>query len=234
LIVLSVDTSTPVGSVALTKKEEVLAEYILRVAHTHARHVLVLIERMLADCGVSFETLDALAVTVGPGSFTGLRIGMATVKGLAYAAKKPVLGVSTLLALAQNLAFAPYPICPLLDAKKKEVYCGIYRDPGDGTPRTEWEDRAIAPHKLISRISEKTLFLGDGTLLYRDLLAKTLGAKALFAPESLHFPRASNVGRLAYYRLREGKVDHLFTLTPRYLRRSEAETARDERERFVD
>ena len=234
MIVLSVDTSTLVGSVAVTKKEKVLAEYILQVAHTHAQHVLVLIERILADCGISFEAVDALAVTVGPGSFTGLRIGMATVKGLAYATEKPVLGIPTLLALAQNLPFLPYPICPMLDAKKKEVYCGIYRDSGDGMPRAEWEDCAIAPHQLIAHIREKTLFLGDGTVVYRDFLEKALGAKALFAPEGSHFPRASNVGRLAYGRLKEGNVDHVFTLTPRYLRRSEAEIAQEERERFVD
>jgi tRNA threonylcarbamoyladenosine biosynthesis protein TsaB len=223
-----------VGSVAVTKKEEVLAEYILQAARTHAQQVLVLIERVLTDCGITFEAVDALAVTIGPGSFTGLRLGMATVKGLAYAAGKPVVGIPTLLALAQNLPFAPYPICPMLDAKKKEVYCGIYRDLGDGMPQVEWEDRAISPHQLMGHIHEKTLFLGDGTRVYRDLLEKALGAKALFAPASYHFPRASNIGRLAYGRLKEGNVDHIFTLTPRYLRRSEAEIAQEERERFVD
>jgi tRNA threonylcarbamoyladenosine biosynthesis protein TsaB len=229
-----VDTSTLVGSVAVTRKEQVLAEYILQVRHTHAQHLPLLIERILADCGITFDTLDALAVTIGPGSFTGLRLGMATVKGLAYAARKPIVGIPTLLALAQNLPFAPYPICPMLDAKKKEVYCGLYRDRGDGIVSMEWEDRAISPQKLAAHIRDKTIFLGDGSRLYQDLLKQTLGVKAVFLPDNYHILRASNVGRLAYERLKEGKEDNIFALTLRYLRRSEAEIAQEEREKFAD
>jgi tRNA threonylcarbamoyladenosine biosynthesis protein TsaB len=227
LIVLSMDTSTLVGSVAVTREKQVLAEYTLQVRLTHTRHLLLLIERIMEDCGITFDTLDALAVTVGPGSFTGLRLGIATVKGLAYAAGKPVAGIPTLLALAENLPFAPYPICPMLDAKKKEVYCGLYQIQEDGIIFKEWEDCAISPQNLINHIHNKTIFLGEGSRLYQNLLKQNLGAKAVFVPDNYNFIRASNVGRLAYERLKQGKGDDVFTLTPCYLRRSEAEISRE-------
>ena len=227
MLILSLDTSTLVGSVAVTRDDDIVAESCINVQRTHAERLLPAITRMLEDCGLSFFDLDAVAVTEGPGSFTGLRIGMATAKGICFAAGKPVIGISTLTALAQNLAFARHPVCPVLDAKKKQVYCGLYRDAGDGMVRMEWEDRAASPEELVRRITEPTIFLGDGMRKYGAMLSKSLGGNALFAPANYHVVRASNIGRLARRRLQNGEADDLFTLTPRYLRRSDAEIARD-------
>ena len=230
MLILSLDTSTLVGSTAITRDDDIVAESCINVQRTHAERLLPAIKRMLEECGLSFSQIDAVAVTEGPGSFTGLRIGMATAKGICFAADKPIVGISTLAALAQNLAFARHPVCPVLDAKKKQVYCGLYRDPGDGLLRMEWSERAASPEELVRRITETTIFLGDGMRKYGSMLSKALGPKALFAPANYHVVRASNVGRLARRRLRNGETDDLFTLTPRYLRRSDAEIARDDRQ----
>ncbi len=227
MLILSVDTSTFAGSVALTRGDEVVAETCLNVPRTHSARLLPAIEKTLADCETGYAQLDGFAVTIGPGSFTGLRISLSVVKGLAYAAHKPLVSVSTLEALAHNLPFCRYQVCPLLDAKKKQVYWGLYRDSGEGMLAEVLGDRLTGPEELAGLIIEPTVFIGEGVKAYGPLLREILKSDALFAPATFHPVRASNVGRLAYGRLRAGDVDDPAALVPRYLRRSDAEIARD-------
>ena len=127
MIILAADTSTKIGSVALVEDESPIAEYTLNVSETHSARLMPTIDRVLKDCGMQIAEVDALAVAIGPGSFTGLRIGLATFKGLALAAEKRLVAVPTLDALAASLAFSQHMVCPILDARMGEVYAEFYR-----------------------------------------------------------------------------------------------------------
>jgi tRNA threonylcarbamoyladenosine biosynthesis protein TsaB len=157
--------------------------------------------------------------------------GVSTVKGLAYALRVPVVGVPTLEVLAQNVRFAPSLICPVLDARKKEVYASLFRGDGEGNLQKISEDWVLSPEKLCSRITEKTIFLGSGTEVYGATFKKNLGPLALFAPPELSLPRAVHVARLSIPKFRSGVTLDIFSFTPVYVRRSEAEIHYEAKER---
>jgi len=175
--------------------------------------------------GASLKVRDiqGIALSLGPGSFTGLRIGVSTVKGLAYALKIPVVGVSTLEALSGNVPYCSSIICPLLDARKKEVYAAFFLGDGSGRVTRKSEDWVLSPEELCRRITGKTLFLGNGIEVYAEVLQKNLGFLASFAPPELSLPRALNVARLSLPKFQKGQTLDLFSFTPIYIRRSEAE-----------
>src|SRR6266478_6775542 len=158
--VLAVETSTLAGGAALLDGELVVGEYALDVSATHSERLMGAIDRLLTDAGWSVRDLEGLAVSVGPGSFTGLRIGLSTVKGLALALSIPIVPVPTLDAMAALLPFAALPVCPVLDARKREVYASLYRWDGAGMHRV-WEYLAIAPADLARRLDEPVIVLGD-------------------------------------------------------------------------
>src|SRR2546425_10061626 len=159
--VLAVETSTLAGGAALLDGELVVGEYVLDVSATHSERLMGAIDRLLTDAGWTVRDLEGLAVSVGPGSFTGLRIGLSTVKGLALALSIPIVAVPTLDAMAALLPFAALPVCPVLDARKREVYASLYRWDGLGM-RREWEYLAIAPGDLARRLHEPVIVVGDG------------------------------------------------------------------------
>jgi tRNA threonylcarbamoyladenosine biosynthesis protein TsaB len=225
MLVLAVETSTVHGGVALIGDGGLVSEYTLNVEVTHSERVLPAIERMLADAGVALSDLGGLAVSIGPGSFTGLRIGVSTVKGLAYATGLPVAAVPTLEAMAWLLPEARLPICPVLDARKQEVYAAIFQYGPDGLGRL-MDDAALAPEALAERIRKPTLFLGDGLLAYGDLFRRLLGDRYRLPPLSHRGARAACVAELGRQRLLGGAREDLATLAPRYLRASEAELRR--------
>lgn len=221
-ILLTVDTATSCGSVAVSRGETILGEILLNIKSTHTDRLLVTIRQLLTDTGVALEDLDALGVVVGPGSFTGLRVGVATVKGLALALEKPVAGVSSLRTLALQVPFSCHPLCVLLDARKNEVYAGLYGWEG-GMPVSFSEEAVHPPEKLLQSLEGEVLFVGDGALAYRTLIVRQLGARAHFIPWPLHLPRASSAAALALADLRQDRTLPLELLTPRYIRLSEAE-----------
>jgi len=220
--VLGIDTSTSCGSVGLIDQGEVVSDYLLNVPVTHSQRLLGAIELVLREAGCPIENLDGWAIALGPGSFTGLRIGVSTVKGLAFATGKPVTGVSTLDALAWQIAPTPYLICPIVDARKKELYTAFYRFENSLIKRQS-DDRAIKPEDLVRSIKEQTIFLGDGANTYRDFLLDSLSSLALFPSAPLHLSHGSMVAKLGSELLQRGECLDLSTFAPIYVRPSEAE-----------
>jgi tRNA threonylcarbamoyladenosine biosynthesis protein TsaB len=216
--VLAVETSTLAGGVALLDGESVRGEYVLDVRTTHSERLMSAIDRVLSDAGWTARDLQALAVAVGPGSFTGLRIGLSTIKGLAFALGIPVAPVPTLDAMAASLPWASLPVCPVIDARKGEVYTCLYRWDGTGM-RREWEYLAIPPEELARRLDEPTILLGDGASAVHAPLAR-------LAPPPRRAPSPACVGFLGLERLRAGSTIAPADLTPLYLRPSEAELKR--------
>ncbi len=189
------------------------------------------VDWLLNASHVSIKDIDAFAISIGPGSFTGLRIGLSTAKGFSYATNKPIVPVSTLDAFARTLPFCPHFICPMLDARKNELYTGLYK----------WEDNilkkviretAIKPGDflkdlkefyVLKEIKEPTVFLGEGAKIYKKLITDTLQTNAFFAPVSKMSPSASSVAEIASEKLNEGIFTDPVSLTPFYIRKSEAE-----------
>lgn len=220
--VLGVETSTPAGGAALLDGDQLVAEYTLNVTTTHSERVLATIDRLLQDSGWRPEMLEGLAVAIGPGSFTGLRIGVSTVKGLAFSLGIPVAAVSTLEALAWTLPFAREPVCPVLDARKGEVYAALFHWEDERLVR-DWEDQALDPEELCRRLSGPVIFAGDGVQSYGVLFKERLGPRAIFAPPARRLPSPAAVAQLGHARLVSGEVVDPVALAPRYLRPSEAE-----------
>ena len=225
MLVLGIETSTIQGGVALVGEAGLLSEYTLNVEATHSERLLPAIDRTLRDAGLELGALQGLAVAIGPGSFTGLRIGLSTAKALAYATGLPLVGVPSLEALAWAVPAARWPICPVLDARKQEVYAALFRTDPDGVTRLT-EDQALAPEALCERISEPTLFLGDGVAVYGELFRRLLGDRFLALPPALRGGRPASVADLGRRRLLLGERDPVDGLVPRYLRPSEAELRR--------
>jgi tRNA threonylcarbamoyladenosine biosynthesis protein TsaB len=221
--ILGIDTSTSCGSVGLVDGDSVIAEYLLNIPTTHSERLLNSVEYVLEQAGCSIKDLDGWAISLGPGSFTGLRIGMSTIKGLAFATEKPVAGVPTLDTLASNISPTPYLICPILDARKGEVYASLYRYDGGDSPKRASAYQAISPENLVKNIKEKTIFLGNGVNTYGDYLLNALPTLATFVSAPLNLLRGSAVARLGLKRIQEHEVLDLSTFTPIYVRASEAE-----------
>lgn len=224
MIVLGIESSSSQGGVALVGRDGLIAEYVLNVEATYAERLLPAVDRILQDARVRIEEVEGLSVALGPGSFTGLRIGLSTVKGLALATGKPVVGVPTLEAMAWSLPYCRYPICPILDARKKEVYCALFEYRGAHLTRL-MEDAPLSPHALVERITQPTLFIGDGWRVCGDLLQQALGALAM-APPAFTGASPAAVADLGRRRLLRGEKDPIEALVPRYLRPSEAELQR--------
>ncbi len=224
MIVLGIESSSTQGGVALVGEEGVIAEYVLSVEATYAERLMPAIDRVLQDARMTILEVEGLAVSIGPGSFTGLRIGLSTVKGLALATGKPVVGVPTLQALAWSLPYCRYPLCPILDARKKEVYCALF-EYRDAQLVCLMEDSALSPQALVARISQATLFIGDGWRVYQAFLRQALGALAIPPPASRGASPAA-VADLGRRRLLQGEKNPVEELVARYIRPSEAELKR--------
>ena len=216
--VLAVETSTLAGGVALLEGDRLVAEYVLDVSVTHSERVLAVIDRVLADAGWAAATLGGLAVAVGPGSFTGLRVGISTVKGLAVGLGLPVAAVPTLDAMAAALPLAALPVCPVLRARQNEVYAAVYRWVGEGF-RRETDYLAVPPAEVAERLTEPTLLLGDGAEAVQSPHARRVSP-----PHRV--PSPACVAVLGRARLALGETVLPAALAPLYLRPSEAELRR--------
>ena len=227
--VLGIDTSTPCGSVGLIHDDQVTSEYILNIPVTHSERLLRVIELVLREARCPIGDLDGWAISLGPGSFTGVRIGVSTVKGLSFATQKPVVGVSTLDVLVSQISPTPYLICPIIDARKGEVYTAFYRYEDGNLPKRQSDYEAMAPENLVEKIKERTIFVGDGAKTYGNDLRNSLPTFAVFPPVPLHLPHGSAVARLGLELLRRGDYLDLPKFTPIYVRPSEAEVKWRER-----
>jgi len=229
--VLGIDTSTACGGVGLIHDDQVTSEYILNIPVTHSERLLRVIEFVLREARCPIGDLDGWAISLGPGSFTGVRIGVSTVKGLSFATQKPVLGVSTLDVLASQISPTPYLICPIIDARKGEVYTAFYRYEDGNLPKRQSDYEAMVPENLVERIKERTIFVGDGAKTYGNDLRNSLPTLAVFPPAPLHSPHGSAVARLGLELLRRRDYLDLPKFSPIYVRPSEAEVKWRERHR---
>jgi tRNA threonylcarbamoyladenosine biosynthesis protein TsaB len=229
MLILGIETSTNTGSIALASDEGVIAQYSLNIEVTHSERLMATVDRVLKDTGITIAQIDGFAVAVGPGSFTGLRIGISTVKGLALSTDKPVAAVPTLQGLAWNLPYAGYPICPLLDARKKEVYAALYKHDGAALVQM-MPDTVISLTRLKDAIPGETVFTGEGSLLFRAEIKEIFGKRALFAPRSAILPSAAAIAEIGLDMIRGGKPADPDTLAPKYIRRPEAEVAWEKRQ----
>ena len=220
--ILAVDTATKSCSVAVIDGDSLLAESTSVNDQTHSRHLLNIIDNVLGMAGLKISQLDGFAVSIGPGSFTGLRIGIASVKGLAFSLTKPVVGVSSLETLAFQCRQNPYLICPVLDARKQEVYFCRYRFT-NGKLEKENQERVASPAEAVRGIREPCLFVGNGAKLYQELISTGLGELAHFAAEKQHTIRASAVARLSLPRFKRQEIDDVQLLVPHYIRQSDAD-----------
>ncbi|MCF8112197.1 MAG: tRNA (adenosine(37)-N6)-threonylcarbamoyltransferase complex dimerization subunit type 1 TsaB [Desulfobacteraceae bacterium] len=228
---LAVDTAGKACSVALMNRGEIRAEFYAYLAQTHARHLMRLIDSVLEVAGIGTDEIEAFGVTTGPGSFTGLRIGIATVKGMAMAHEKPAAGVSTLSVLAYPFRYEERLICSVIDARKGEVYGAVYRT-GQNAIAEVRPAFVCPPARLLEKIGEigePCLFVGSGAALYRDDIARHLGSGASFAPDSANHIRAGVVAEMAYSRLLRGRGESVFDLVPSYVRKSDAKRKRAEK-----
>ncbi|OQB15994.1 MAG: tRNA threonylcarbamoyladenosine biosynthesis protein TsaB [Firmicutes bacterium ADurb.Bin193] len=217
--ILAVDSCTAVATCALTVGDTLVAEVVLNNKKTHSVKLLPLIEAMLKNADTDISEIDYFAVTTGPGSFTGQRIGISTVKGLAHATKKPCVAVSSLEALAYNLPSSPFIVCPILDARRDQVYTASFEGLERLTP-----DRAIALSELLSELDGRdVIFLGDGVPVFKETIEKALGKRAHFPPPHLIHLRGGSVATAAIKKIAENKVCDYNLLTPFYLRVSQAE-----------
>jgi len=220
--ILAVDTSTTAGGVTIMQSGRVLCDLRLDVPLSHAPRLLTLIHQVLALASIPPDSIDLFAVSQGPGSFTGLRIGAATLLGLGHALQRDVIGVDTLEALAMKGCWAPYPVATLLDARKGEVFAAIFRGTDTGLQRLT-PNLVMSPEAFCANITEPTVLLGTGVDVYRSVWEGSLGHLAIFPPPWLGMPCSVEVGVLAFT---QATIDHggpRAAFIPVYLRPSEAE-----------
>lgn len=222
LKILALDTATRCCSVALQVGGQLVAEQLAVSERTHSVHLMDMIRATLKMANVRLPAVDGFAVTIGPGSFTGLRIGISTIEGLAFAAGKPCAGISSLEALASACLPWPHAIYALMDARKGEVYAGLYCERSGGLERLEAE-RVLPVEAALQALDGPHLFVGDGAVRYQERIRSILGALASFAPPERNLPRAATVARLAGPLLMMEPGFDPKRLVPRYLRQSDAE-----------
>lgn len=224
--ILAFETATAQGSIALIDEHKLIAEYSLNIKSTHSERLMPALRTILSDTETKLKQVDALAISLGPGSFTGLRIGLATVKGLSFSTGKPIIGIPTLEAMAGQFAFAKPLVCPCLDARKGEIYTALY-DLQKGSPDGLIPATVTEPSKFLQAIKMEhhapILFLGDGVEPYRSQIVAILGEQACFAPLFANIPRAGSLAVRAVEKYCHNLFDDITNLEPIYLRKSEAE-----------
>lgn len=227
--ILALDSSGMVASVAIVEDDILLAEYTVNYKKTHSQTLLPMLSEAAKMIELDLNTVDAIAVAGGPGSFTGLRIGSATAKGLGLALEKPLVHIPTVDALAYNLYGTDKYICPMMDARRNQVYTGIYRFERETLKIVEAQT-PLAVEELVRKLNalgEEVIFLGDGVLVYREMLAALMEVPYCFAPAHMNRQRAASVAALAVQYVKAGKTETAAEHAPEYLRLSQAERERE-------
>ena len=222
--ILAIDTSALTATAAILSGDTLLGEISTTTKLTHSQTIMPMIDELLNKVSLDISDIDLFACSEGPGSFTGLRIGIGTIKGLAYGLGKGVVGISTLEALAHNIAFTPCIISPIMDARRGQVYNALYRWNGEKLECIK-EPRALAIEELCGELTEKTIFVGDGVKVHMEKITELLGENALFAPPQHRLQRAGSVAYAALYQ----KECDAAELTAVYLRKPQAEREREEK-----
>ncbi|MFH1018370.1 MAG: tRNA (adenosine(37)-N6)-threonylcarbamoyltransferase complex dimerization subunit type 1 TsaB [Pseudomonadota bacterium] len=220
--VLAVDTSTRCGAVGIAKDGIPIAEISLLSQENHSARLLPAIDWVLEAARLTLAEIDGFGVVTGPGSFTGLRVGLATIKGLAWAERKPVAALESLRVLAQAFVSTDRSVVPMLDARKGRVWAAVYRWSG-GQLITSVPPADVSVTDLMARLPEGAVFLGDGARRYGEEIRSALGETALFAPAWFDVPRGGIAAAMAWESIRNGETSDIVSLEPNYLRLSEAE-----------
>lgn len=229
--VLAVDTATAWQSVAVLDGTEVLARADEDAEGAHAKRLVPAIDRVLASCGMALADLDGLAVSIGPGSFTGLRVGLATMLGFRMATGLPLAAVPTLEAMAWNLRGAELPLCPMLKARTGEVYWSLYRWRDDGTLQPLQDERVGAVGAVAQSLRGSVMMFGEGWRLHGKELRPVLAENAIDvreAPQAAGYPSAVSVGLAGQGQLRRGEIAGR-GVAPRYVQRAEADVVWERR-----
>lgn len=230
--ILGLDSSGIVASVAIVEDDVLIAEYTVNYKKTHSQTLLPMLDEIAKMTELDLNSIDAIAVAAGPGSFTGLRISSATAKGLGLALKKPLIAIPTVEGLAYNLYDIPGLICPIMDARRKQVYTGIYRFT-DHQLKVVEDQMAVSMETVIEKLNqygEAVTFLGDGVPVFHELIAEKMTVPYSFAPAHVNKQRAAAVAALGEIYYRQGKTETAMEHVPDYLRVSQAERERAERE----
>ncbi|MBO8171651.1 MAG: tRNA (adenosine(37)-N6)-threonylcarbamoyltransferase complex dimerization subunit type 1 TsaB [Bacillaceae bacterium] len=223
--ILGIDTSNLVLSVALIEDEKTLGEMTTNLKKNHSVRLMPAIDDLMDALSILPDELDGIAVAEGPGSYTGVRIGVATAKSMAWALGIPLIGVSSLEAIAWNTPFFQGMISPLFDARRGRVYTGLYRS-GDGELHVEQEDRIIPLNQWLDQLKaggEPVLFLGDDVRLHFEQIEAQLGELAHFTTPEYHIPRASHIARQGLKKISQMNPEALHRFAPAYLQLAEAE-----------
>jgi len=220
--ILGIDTSSPAGSVALVDNDDVISESLLNSSKNYSDKLLIEVDAILNGSKTKLNQIDGFVITTGPGSFTGLRVGMSLLKGLILATQKPFASVNTLDAYAETVQPGPYAICPVLDARKKEVYTALYNSKNDLCVR-ETPDQAITPKELCDQIKKPTAFVGNGLVAYRELLSSRLRKKYIHNAPLKKLTVAASAVLIASRDFEKNLQNNLDSLTINYIRPSEAE-----------
>lgn len=234
--ILGMDTSSNVASVAYVKEDVVVCEYTLNYKLNHSLTLMPMLEEVTKACDLELKDIDAIAVANGPGSFTGLRIGSATAKGLAHGLNKEIVGVPTLDGLAYNVLYTEHLICPILDARRQQVYTALYSAKEEELVK-HTEDLAIPLEELLELLQEKEgkiIFVGDGVPVFRERIKEVLGERASFAPAHLNRQRASAIATLGAQYYVQGRKETYNDHGPFYVRKSQAEREYEEKKRQRD
>ena len=221
--ILAIDTSCTVATAAVMDDNKLLGEYYIDDKLTHSQKLMPMIDALLTELNLTAKDIDVFAVSVGPGSFTGLRIGIATAKGLAAGAGKEMAGVSTLKAMAYRFPLCSYDIMPMIDARNSQVFCGKYKF--DGECKTLLEPQVKNIEDIINEITTPTLVMGDGAVKNKEAL--TANKNILFAPPHLNMPSAAAVCTAAMDEIRENGTKTPDEVNAVYIRKSQAEQEKE-------
>lgn len=227
MIILGIETTSSAASVALVDGEKLIGEFSANAKLSHLEKLMPMIHNLLQKCEIKLDDISGIAISEGPGSFTGIRIGASAAKTLAQVKNIPMVSVPTLKALSYNLMHYEGVICPILDARRNQVYGGAYK----------WENgelieivvgMAYSIDELIDEVKSKTteeniIFLGDGITPYKEDIIKRLGNRAKFAAQFIRTQKASSVAQLGYEMMEKGLTEGYMDMKPNYMRKSEAE-----------
>jgi tRNA threonylcarbamoyladenosine biosynthesis protein TsaB len=221
--ILGIDSSVPQGSVALLENDQIISETFLgQGSGNHSDALLRMVDDVLCESQYKIEDLDGFSVTTGPGSFTGLRVGVSLVKGFALAKEKPIQGIDTLEAVSACTEPIGHPICAILDARKKEVYCAFFRYEGNKLKRST-PDKVISPEELCELVSEPTVFIGSGLATYGEFFSGRLGSLFIDNSKAIKHSVAASAALLARPHLENNPCFDLGELKIKYVRKSDAE-----------
>ena len=229
--VLGIDSSGMTATVALIEDDKLIAEFTVNNKRTHSETLMPMIDKVLTASETDIRDVELLAIAAGPGSFTGLRIGAATVKGLGMSLDVPVVAIPTCEGLAMNLSGTDRLVCPLMDARRNQVYTGLYRVSGD-MPEAVIEQTACDISEIVDKVNEageKVIFLGDGSAIFKEYIESNIRVEFSFANANASLQRGASIASLGLLYQKAGKTVSVDEFTPVYLRPSQAERVREEK-----